>query len=50
MKKKREDTAHVRHAETRYDELLFQGWDRWEARDEVGEEVAGILERWAGNL
>ncbi|MHC4600383.1 MAG: DUF2293 domain-containing protein [Planctomycetota bacterium] len=43
-------TAHVRHAETRYDEMLFQGWDRWEARDEVGEKVADILEGWAGNL
>ena len=28
-------TAHVRHAETSYDELLATGWDRHDARREV---------------
>ncbi|NOY61160.1 MAG: DUF2293 domain-containing protein [Calditrichaeota bacterium] len=27
--------AHIRHAETPYDELLMKGWDRYEARAEV---------------
>ncbi len=39
-------TAHVRHAETDYDELLARGYDRWEARDEVAEAVARVLARW----
>ena len=39
-------SAHIRHAETNYDELLAQGWDRSLARDEVGEKVDQILERW----
>lgn len=27
--------AHIRHVETEYDELLSQGMERWNARDEV---------------
>lgn len=38
--------AHVRHAETNYDELLSRGLERWEARDEVDEEIDTILARW----
>ena len=38
--------AHVRHAETNYDELLSQGRERWEARDEVANEIDEILARW----
>lgn len=38
--------AHVRHAETEYDELLLQGYGRWEARDRVYLEVSDILDRW----
>jgi hypothetical protein len=38
--------AHVRHVETRYDELLSRGWDRREARDEVGEKVGDVLRKW----
>jgi hypothetical protein len=38
--------AHVRHAHTRYDELLVQGWDRVEARAEVESKVAEVLQRW----
>jgi hypothetical protein len=39
--------AHVRHAETNYDQLLSQGYERWEARGEVEGQVARVLARWA---
>ncbi len=39
-------TAHVRHAETRYDELLGKGYDRREAREQVEEEVLQVLAKW----
>ena len=38
--------AHIRHAETNYDELLAQGMDRSSARDEVKDEINQVLERW----
>lgn len=38
--------AHIRHAETRYDTLLAEGWDRFEARGEVRGEVSDVLETW----
>lgn len=38
--------AHVRHRETRYDELLAKGCERWEARAGVKEAVARVLEKW----
>jgi len=41
-------TAHVRHAETQYDELLAKGYERWEAREEV-EEVLQVLAKWEGD-
>jgi hypothetical protein len=40
--------AHVRHAETRYDELLAAGYDRRDARAEVEGQVFRVLARWAG--
>jgi hypothetical protein len=42
-------TAHVRHAETRYDELLAKGYDRREAREQVEEEVLQVLAKWEGD-
>ena len=39
--------AHVRHAETKYDELLALGWDRSEARRNVEEDVDRIIMSWA---
>jgi hypothetical protein len=39
--------AHVRHAETTYDELLSRGYERWLARAEVEGQVARVLARWA---
>ena len=39
-------TAHIRHAETNYDDLLSQGWERPLARDEVKEKAAEILTLW----
>ena len=38
--------AHIRHAETNYDELLSQGWERSLARDEIEGELETILARW----
>ena len=38
--------AHVRHAETNYDELLLSGIERREARDKVYSKVSRILGRW----
>jgi len=42
--------AHIRHTKTRYDELLARGDERWEARDEVEEEVSRVLAEWEKNL
>jgi len=39
-------TAHVRHAETRYDELLAKGYERREAREQVEEKVLQVLAKW----
>jgi len=38
--------AHVRHAETDYDALLAQGYERSEARAQVEEAVFRVLARW----
>jgi hypothetical protein len=38
--------AHVRHAETNYDELLVQGDERWLARGEVQNQINRVLGRW----
>ncbi len=38
--------AHIRHAETRYDDLLANGRDRFEAREQVRPEVLAIQARW----
>lgn len=38
--------ADVRHNETRYDELLARGLERWDARDRVREDVDRMLSRW----
>lgn len=40
--------AHIRHAETHYDDLLSQGWERSLARDEVSHQVGKILAVWQG--
>ncbi len=42
-------TAHIRHAETRYDELLGRGYERRDAREQVEEEVRRILAEWEGS-
>jgi len=39
-------TAHIRHAETPYDELLAKGHDRDEARDAVRDTVDQIIKDW----
>jgi hypothetical protein len=39
-------TAHIRHQETGYDELLLQGDDRIAAREQVRPRIAGVLQRW----
>jgi len=38
--------AHIRHEETRYDDLLLQGVDRRSARYEVEEKVEKVLDKW----
>ena len=38
--------AHIRHAETKYDELLSRGMDRSLARDKVAEEIDKIFDYW----
>jgi hypothetical protein len=38
--------AHIRHAETRYDQLLARSWDRSEARAEIAGEVRRIEAKW----
>ncbi len=38
--------AHVRHAETGYDELLVSGCERREARAEVKRQVEEVLAKW----
>jgi len=38
--------AHIRHAETKYDDLLLQGTERWEAREKVYSVVSRTLEHW----
>ena len=38
--------AHIRHAETKYDELLMRGYERWDARAQVDEVVRRVLTRW----
>lgn len=38
--------AHIRHAETPYDELLAEGRDRLEARARVEEQVRTVLALW----
>ncbi len=41
--------AHIRHAETKYDELLARGLERHEARLEVEEAINRVLARWEGS-
>lgn len=38
--------AHIRHAETQYDELLMRGYERWDARAQVEEVVGRVLTKW----
>ncbi len=39
-------TAHIRHAQTRYDRLLADGYDRQDARALVAGDINQVLERW----
>ncbi|MHB1038545.1 MAG: DUF2293 domain-containing protein [Pirellulales bacterium] len=38
--------AHICHAETQYDRLLQQCWDRRDARASIEEEVRRIRAKW----
>ncbi len=38
--------ARVRHAHTRYDDLLSRGWFRDEARLDVRDDIDAVLSRW----
>lgn len=39
--------AHIRHAETNYDELLGTAWDRQDARQAVAAQVDAVLYEWS---
>lgn len=39
--------AHIRHAETNYDELLVRGVDRGDARDKITDAVNRVLKNWS---
>ena len=41
--------AHIRHAETKYDEYLMMGHERWEAREKVETKVRSVLSKWSNN-
>ena len=41
--------AHIRHAETNYDDLLMHGFERYEARSEVENKVTSLLYKWRGD-
>lgn len=38
--------AHIRHTETKYDELLMKGYDPFDARQHVSGQVYSKLEQW----
>jgi len=38
--------AHIRHAETQYDQLLRRYWDRRDARASIAEEVRRVQAKW----
>ncbi len=38
--------AHIRHAETKYDQLMADGYDRQDARAQVAGDIDQVLERW----
>jgi len=38
--------AHIRHAETRYDRLLADGYDRQDGRALVAGDIDQVLKRW----
>lgn len=42
--------AHVRHAHSRYDELMVGGMDRLDARAEVAADVDSVLRAWRGGV
>jgi hypothetical protein len=39
-------TAHIRHIETNYDELLAKGLERQGAREQVADEIRQVLANW----
>ncbi|MBV7327739.1 DUF2293 domain-containing protein [Chloroflexi bacterium TSY] len=41
-------SAHIRHVETDYDELLMAGYDRYDARSQVSDQIADVLADWQG--
>ncbi len=38
--------AHVRHVKTNYDELLMEGWERFDARNMVKDQLNSVLLKW----
>ena len=40
--------AHIRHAHTKYDELLMGGTERLEARAMIRDDIDRVVAEWAG--
>lgn len=38
--------AHIRHRETKYDQMLAMGRQRWEARTAIEDAVSRVLRKW----
>jgi hypothetical protein len=38
--------AHVRHTETRYDNLLMMGYEKFDARNEIKDVLDGVIHQW----
>ena len=38
--------AHIRHAETDYDDLLADNYDRYFAREQIRQQVDDVLDKW----
>jgi hypothetical protein len=41
-------SSHIRHTETNYDDLLMQGFERFEARSAVENKVSSLIYKWRG--
>jgi hypothetical protein len=40
--------AHIRHSATEYDKLLQRGYEKYDAREDVADKLAEVIEQWGG--